>query len=427
MHRRNLVLAIAGVLSFGLTARADVVVTLRANDLSGGAVVGDIAIGSQIVVEVFISATGDDNPTIDVRDFALDFSATSESLERIQFEWLLDPITYGVRLETFPSPSAATTFFQSGPGLITFSDLPVLVGRATMGVNGSGTIDVITGLSGGANAGASFNAEFDNPIEFSVANGNVTGGSLVITATDSGGTGTDPDPDPTPTDSDGDGVPDSQDAFPNDASETADADGDGVGDNGDAFPDDPAESADTDGDGVGDNADAFSDDPDEQRDTDGDGIGDNEDTDDDGDDVDDTLDDFPLDPAETVDTDADGVGDNGDAFPTDANESMDSDNDGQGNNADLDDDNDGVPDDMDAFPTDPNETTDSDGDGVGDNADAGGGDANTGPRVGGGLCGMGMIGSFAAVFLSIGVLRGVRVTRRRAQRACHCVSTGQSA
>jgi hypothetical protein len=40
-------------------------------------------------------------------------------------------------------------------------------------------------------------------------------------------------------DSDGDGVTDSDDAFPNDSTETTDSDGDGVGDNNDAFPNDP--------------------------------------------------------------------------------------------------------------------------------------------------------------------------------------------
>ena len=58
-----------------------------------------------------------------------------------------------------------------------------------------------------------------------------------------------------PVDSDGDGVPDSQDAFPNDPNEWADTDGDGYGDNGDAFPNDPNEWFDSDGDGIGDNAD----------------------------------------------------------------------------------------------------------------------------------------------------------------------------
>ena len=57
-------------------------------------------------------------------------------------------------------------------------------------------------------------------------------------------------------DSDCDGTVDSQDAFPNDPSETRDSDGDGVGDNSDAFPNDPSETMDTDGD-VGDNPDAY--------------------------------------------------------------------------------------------------------------------------------------------------------------------------
>ena len=105
-------------------------------------------------------------------------------------------------------------------------------------------------------------------------------------------------------DSDGDGVPDDEDAFPNDPNETVDSDGDGVGDNGDAFPNDPNESTDTDGDGVGDNADAFPNDPNETADSDGDGVGDN-------------ADDFPNDPNETQDSDGDGVGDNSDYYPND--------------------------------------------------------------------------------------------------------------
>jgi DNA-binding beta-propeller fold protein YncE len=82
---------------------------------------------------------------------------------------------------------------------------------------------------------------------------------------------------PPPVDTDGDGVPDAQDAFPNDPSETTDTDGDGVGNNADAFPNDASETLDTDGDGVGNNADAFPNDASETVDTDGDGIGDNSD------------------------------------------------------------------------------------------------------------------------------------------------------
>ena len=56
-------------------------------------------------------------------------------------------------------------------------------------------------------------------------------------------------------DTDGDGVPDADDAFPLDATETVDSDGDGIGDQGDAFPENASESSDADADSIGDNAD----------------------------------------------------------------------------------------------------------------------------------------------------------------------------
>ncbi len=75
-------------------------------------------------------------------------------------------------------------------------------------------------------------------------------------------------------DSDGDGVPDAQDAFPNDPSESIDSDGDGMGDNSDAFPNDPNESVDTDGDSIGDNSDNCAIDNPDQVDSNADGQGD---------------------------------------------------------------------------------------------------------------------------------------------------------
>lgn len=100
-------------------------------------------------------------------------------------------------------------------------------------------------------------------------------------------------------DRDGDGVPDDDDAFPDDPTESVDSDSDGVGDNSDVFPLDPTETSDLDGDGVGDNADVFPLDPTETSDSDGDGVGDNADV-------------FPNDATETADLDGDGVGDNSD-------------------------------------------------------------------------------------------------------------------
>jgi len=122
-------------------------------------------------------------------------------------------------------------------------------------------------------------------------------------------------------DSDGDGIPDLEDAFPDDPNESSDVDKDGVGDNADQCDTTLASETnsvnpqgcgpsdrDSDGDGVNDAVDAFPNDPSETADSDRDGVGDNTDV-------------FPTDPKEQVDSDGDGVGDNSDAFPNDAAQS----------------------------------------------------------------------------------------------------------
>ncbi len=231
--------------------------------------------------------------------------------------------------------------------------------------------------------------------------------------TDGDGVGNDTD-----TDDDNDGVPDTDDAFPTNASEQKDQDGDNEGDNTDT---------DIDGDGVANIDDQFPRDPFETIDTDGDGIGNNTDMDDDGDSIDDLIeeqlgsdplkrdtdgdgvldnvDENPTDPTVQFDSDQDGIDNSADncavhynpsqsnvdgddrgdacdkdidgdgvdnaddAFPEDESETVDTDGDNIGNNTDDDDDNDGVPDSNDAFPTDSTENTDTDGDGTGNNAD----------------------------------------------------------
>jgi len=229
-------------------------------------------------------------------------------------------------------------------------------------------------------------------------------------------------------DSDGDGVPDLEDACPDDPTETTDSDGDLICDNADPDDDndgqsdadeiacgsDPLDagslSPDNESDGIPDCVDPDDDndgqsdvdeivcnsDPFDETslapDNDGDNSPDCVDPDDDNDGTPDVDDDLPFNPNEDTDSDGDGIGNNadtdddndgvpdgddncpigpfdpstGDADP----EQADFDNDGLGNVCDPDDDNDGVEDDIDFFPFDPTEDADSDFDGVGDNADA---------------------------------------------------------
>lgn len=155
------------------------------------------------------------------------------------------------------------------------------------------------------------------------------------------------------TDTDFDGVPNRNDAFPNDRTESSDADGDGIGDRSDL---------DDDNDGVADTEDAFPRDPTETLDTDQDGIGNEADFDDDGDGYLDVSDWSPLDASEWLDSDADGVGDNRD--PDDDNDGIADGEDAQPLLSDLDSDNDGLPDRLDLYPHNPANAVDSDGDGV---------------------------------------------------------------
>jgi parallel beta-helix repeat protein len=149
-----------------------------------------------------------------------------------------------------------------------------------------------------------------------------------------------------PQDPDGDGLLNDQDT---------DDDGDGVPDLEDAFPDDPAASVDTDNDG----------DPDDWNP--GKTAADSTlglflDIDDDNDDISDDEDAFPQDPAASVDTDSDGK-------PDSWNRGKDESDSTTGLELDDDVDGDGVPDVDDAFPLDPDEDADTDDDGIGNNAD----------------------------------------------------------
>ncbi|SHH97358.1 RICIN domain-containing protein [Ferrimonas marina] len=172
-------------------------------------------------------------------------------------------------------------------------------------------------------------------------------------------------------DSDGDGVPDGQDAFPNDPKEWADSDGDNQGDNSDPFPLDP--NNDSDGDGISGHIDNCPGDANaDQADQDGDGLGD-------------ACDPFPQDPANDID--GDGIGGSLDNCPATTNPSQsDEDGDGQGDacdpfpqDPDNDIDGDGVSGHIDNCPLEPNPgQADQDEDGVGNacDPDYDGGDDN---------------------------------------------------
>ena len=176
-------------------------------------------------------------------------------------------------------------------------------------------------------------------------------------------------------DSDGDGYDDSEDAFPDDATQWSDNDGDGYGDNpngnhADDFPQDPTQWSDIDGDGYGDNSEGTYADACPQQ------FGTSTTTYDSrlAQLLDSTIEQFGC-----PDTDGDGYSDTGDPFPIDGTQWSDIDGDGYGDNSEgniaddcpnkpgsshidrlgcPDADEDGYSDDADDFPNDPDRVAD---------------------------------------------------------------------
>lgn len=288
--------AIAMSAALNSSVFANIVITLEARDAEGDPVEGDVAARSVIQVDVLLSVDEEDDPLLDLRTVQFDFAGTTASLVLRDFRWILPPgvdtDSYTV-FEGLPRPRLSYAFNErQGNSIIDLDQTPVLVAALEVTVNSSGSVDLRNVGADQTGEGILLRAEFTDPIDFTVADRNISGGTLRISVTGGGGP-----------DTDRDGVPDSADDFPFNPNETIDSDNDGVGDNGDL---------DDDGDGVDDVDDAFPLDPDEAFDTDGDGTGNGADTDDDDDGVLDLNDACPLDPGETRDSDGDGICDNTD-------------------------------------------------------------------------------------------------------------------
>jgi len=276
-------------------ARGNIVITLQANDAAGTVIEGAVAAGTRVFVDISLSVDEEDDPLLNLRSIQFNFGATTSTIVLGNFAWDLPPGVDESSYSQFDAlPRPRLTYLSQGRvgnSIIDLDAMPLLVATIEAVVNSSGTLDV---RNPGADAGegVSFQAGFDDPMDFNLDARNVTGGTLRLEVEGASGP-----------DTDRDGIPDAIDAFPFDPDETVDTDDDGVGDNADS---------DDDGDGVSDDDDEFPLDPEESADADGDGEGNAADTDDDNDGVPDASDAFPLDPTESRDSDGDGVGDNAD-------------------------------------------------------------------------------------------------------------------
>ncbi len=430
---RHVTLGLIGLAaSLASPVLASVIITLEPVSAEMNPTTGSVPTATQVTVNILLSADGVDSPLLDVRQMRFDFSKTSSTLKLGEFRWTFDSLdNAGLHLTAEDRRALKWEAIYgmlggAGGAVVSLDETPVRVATVEVTVNGTGTLDAVGLAAPPRGDGAFFWVGFRDPVEFSLPKDNVSGGTVTLRAVDAPppgqrahdhpADGDEPADEPgQPVDGGDDGVGDEPGADDEaDPDDEAEPDGDDTGE--DEPPPEPEESVDTDGDGdnddvdtdddgdgVPDDEDAFPLDPDESVDADGDGVGNEADKDDDNDGVLDDKDAFPEDPLETADSDGDEVGDNADDFPEDPGETTDSDGDGTGDNADPDDDNDGVPDSDDEEPLDPTlpvrEAT-----------------SNRGPRVSGGMCGLGMIGSVLVIMCGIAGMRGRRRGCRRPGR-----------
>ena len=207
-----------------VAARADVTIELIPR--VGGMVVDptNVMAGDEVAVDVLLRASGTDDFLDNVRGVTLDFTFTSLSVEIVDFTWLLDATAYSFRSDNLQAPYAITLESLPTPLLVDLDATGVVVARIDVIVAGDGTLTVVGDPEGAS--GAEVNIGFDPPLTFLVGLDNLAGGVLEFDVPqDPGNGGGNGD-----VDTDGDGVPDSEDAFPNDPLESSDNDADGIGD-----------------------------------------------------------------------------------------------------------------------------------------------------------------------------------------------------
>ncbi len=170
----------------------------------------------------------------------ISFTATAASSSKINLAW-----TKGNK--------ANKTYIRYKEG----STAPVNRSDGTLLYNGTDTSTSATSLSSSTTYSFKAWSYNDSGNCFSIFNStcSATSNSASTGGTTSPGTGTTA-PSDDPEDSDGDGIPDEEDEFPDDPSESKDSDGDGIGDNSDNSPEVPnPDQTDNDNDGVGDASD----------------------------------------------------------------------------------------------------------------------------------------------------------------------------
>lgn len=162
-------------------AKADIVVTLAAF-ADGEAVEGPVEPGTVVTLDVLLSVTPDEDPLPEVRSLQFDTQAAADGLEITDYEWTLDEQGLGPNyfLDSEPPIVGADHIVGS---ILELTVEPVRVGRFTVVANGPGLFSLTGGDGADPNnvdEGLRFRVGFADPVDYSVFEGSVDGGTINV-------------------------------------------------------------------------------------------------------------------------------------------------------------------------------------------------------------------------------------------------------
>ena len=144
---RHVKLGLLGLL-VGLASpvMASVIITLEPFDEQDNPITGSVPTGTQVVVDILLSADAEDSPLADVRQLRFDFSETSLTLELGEFTWTFDSLEdHGLYLtdedrEVLQWEAGYRSLSGAEGTIISLDETPVRVAIVEVTVNGKNTL-----------------------------------------------------------------------------------------------------------------------------------------------------------------------------------------------------------------------------------------------------------------------------------------------
>ena len=127
MRRCRTMLVLGVGLLGGPLVRGNVVVTMEAIDADGNVVVGEVAPGTTLSVEIRLSVDSEHNPLPDVLALSFDFRATDESIQRGLFYWSIDLRGYSFVKDDLPNPLVFSSLGRRSPLVVGLEETPLTV------------------------------------------------------------------------------------------------------------------------------------------------------------------------------------------------------------------------------------------------------------------------------------------------------------